>query len=218
MALEIPVASKLGTHRYFAPKPPVIRSNNLWLVIVIITGPIAKSLQENYAIMHISHHHQMAVDKRKNSISLTQMAHFYLPTDITHTVHVLHRRIIYCQHIQVFSYLLSEELVQLALMMFQVLKQLLGGHLIIYVMYLLYTIFRHSLCIVHKYYVELLVCAAFYHQNYINNEIAIYILCDSLQQTDPPIVKIFDFHTFSYYQLSCHYRIELTTTAHDCGI
>ena len=36
MALEIPVASKLGTPRYFAPKPHAIGSHNLWLIISMV--------------------------------------------------------------------------------------------------------------------------------------------------------------------------------------
>ena len=36
MALEIPVASKLGTPRYFVPKPHAIGSHNLWLIISIM--------------------------------------------------------------------------------------------------------------------------------------------------------------------------------------
>ena len=36
MALEIPVASKLGTPRYFTPKPHAIGSHNLWLIISIV--------------------------------------------------------------------------------------------------------------------------------------------------------------------------------------
>ena len=36
MALEIPVASKLGTSKYFTPKPHAIGSHNLWLIISIV--------------------------------------------------------------------------------------------------------------------------------------------------------------------------------------
>ena len=36
MALEISVASKLGTPRYFAPKPHAIGSHNLWLIISMV--------------------------------------------------------------------------------------------------------------------------------------------------------------------------------------
>ena len=36
MALEIPVASKLGTPMYFAPKPHAIRNHNLWLIISMV--------------------------------------------------------------------------------------------------------------------------------------------------------------------------------------
>ena len=36
MALEIPMASKLGTPRYFAPKPQAIGSHNLWLIISMV--------------------------------------------------------------------------------------------------------------------------------------------------------------------------------------
>ena len=36
MALEIPVASNLGTPRYFAPKPHAIGSHNLWLIISMV--------------------------------------------------------------------------------------------------------------------------------------------------------------------------------------
>ena len=36
MALEIPVASKLRTTRYFGPKPHVIGSHNLWLIISMV--------------------------------------------------------------------------------------------------------------------------------------------------------------------------------------
>ena len=35
-ALEIPVASKLGTPRYLAPKPHAIGSHNLWLIISMV--------------------------------------------------------------------------------------------------------------------------------------------------------------------------------------
>ena len=36
MALEIPVASMLGTPRYFTPKPHAIGSHNLWLIISMV--------------------------------------------------------------------------------------------------------------------------------------------------------------------------------------
>ena len=36
MALKIPVASKLGTPRYFAPKPHAIWSHKLWLMISMV--------------------------------------------------------------------------------------------------------------------------------------------------------------------------------------
>ena len=36
MALEIPVASKLGTSRYFVLKPHAIGSYNLWLIISMV--------------------------------------------------------------------------------------------------------------------------------------------------------------------------------------
>ena len=36
VVLEIPVASKLGTPRYFAPKPHVIRRHNLRLIISMV--------------------------------------------------------------------------------------------------------------------------------------------------------------------------------------
>ena len=36
MALEIPVASKLGTPRNFVPKPHAIGSCNLWLIISMV--------------------------------------------------------------------------------------------------------------------------------------------------------------------------------------
>ena len=36
MALEIPVASMLGTPRYFTHKPHAIGSHNLWLIISMV--------------------------------------------------------------------------------------------------------------------------------------------------------------------------------------
>ena len=36
MVLEIPLASKLGTPRHFAPKPHAIGSHNLWLIISMV--------------------------------------------------------------------------------------------------------------------------------------------------------------------------------------
>ena len=35
-ALEIPVDSKLGTPRFFAPRPHAIGSHNLWLIISMV--------------------------------------------------------------------------------------------------------------------------------------------------------------------------------------
>ena len=56
MAIEIPLASKLGTSRYFIPMPHAIRSHNLWLIISMVL------LQKLYNYQN-NHHHWMAIDK-----------------------------------------------------------------------------------------------------------------------------------------------------------